>query len=137
MAPSKAAPKGGDDTPIHDTAKPDDGKHYALIHDARPDKDGNPTVPNTPHLIPTLPGFYRPDRPTPIGGPGEVTLEQAVEASKTRGVGVTLIELKETDLEKAREGHQADVQAAREGTLAAHQDGESPDRVRDELAAAS
>jgi len=39
-------------------------------------------APNTPHFFPQsgLPGFYRPDAPTPVGADGEVELDHAKEA---------------------------------------------------------
>lgn len=39
-------------------------------------------APNTPHVVPGLPGYYRPDIPTPVGGDGELSLEAAREADK-------------------------------------------------------
>lgn len=50
-------------------------------------------APDTPHLIPDLPGYYRPSRPTPVGGPGEVTLEQAKHLDADKGVHLKLVEI--------------------------------------------
>lgn len=80
-------------------------------------------APDTPHTIPGLPGQYRPSRATPVGGQGEPTEEQAREADKKRGTAVELVELTEKELEKARELHNLDVEAARSGVLLAAQDG--------------
>lgn len=98
---------------VHDAVKEGDGKAYGLVLDARADADGNPTVPATPHTVVGLPGYYTWQTPTPIGGPGEATLEQAVAASKDEGCGVTLVVIASKDLSAARAEQKSHIDAGR------------------------
>jgi hypothetical protein len=50
-------------------------------------------APQTPHTVEGLLGLYRPDRPTPVGGLLEPTLEQAKAADKNPDCPVELVEL--------------------------------------------
>ena len=115
--------------PAHETAKPGDGKHYAL----RLTLGG---APATLHLIPGL-GYVHGDRPAPVGEPGEPSLERAVEASKDPGCAVELVELSEGEAADARERMRDDVHAAnRELARVRRTDAETPqDRIDDEQAA--
>lgn len=99
------------DVAPHDSAREGDGKAYGLVLDARRDGDGNPTVPATPHTVAGLPGYYAWAAPTPVGGPGEASFEQALAASKDPGCGVTLVEV--TDDATARAAQAQHVEAAR------------------------
>jgi hypothetical protein len=48
----------------------DDDKRYGLILTLE-------GAPATAHFIPGVPGYFRPDSPTPVGGDGELTLDYA------------------------------------------------------------
>ena len=69
-------------------------------------------APNTPHLVPGLPGYFRPDVPTPVGGDGELTLEAAREVSKSNSP-VELVELKPKEADEAKELYDLTVKEAR------------------------
>ncbi len=53
-----------------------------------------PGAPNEPHQVHGLTGIYTKDKVTPVGGPGEPTLEQAREAAKGPDAPVELVEIK-------------------------------------------
>lgn len=92
----------------HDEAKDGDGKTYGLVLDSR---EG--TRPATPHTIPGLDGFFVPGVPTVVGGPGETPLAAAVEASKDPGNEVTLVVVKDKDVDGLRGEAQEHADAAR------------------------
>jgi len=97
-----------------------------------------PGAPCTPHAIPGLPGFYWPDRPTPIGGPGDpLTTEQAEQYAADPSVPLELVAM--DDAAAARAEYATFMDAAR-GVLrqvAANAEGEDETtRAADQLAAA-
>lgn len=96
-------------------------------------------APNTPHIVPGLPGFYYPHKATPVGGPGEATLEQAKEAAKGRGAAVELVEMSQKEVDDAREALAEVSEAARKGVLERRRDAEGAeaDLVREHAAALS
>lgn len=59
-------------------------------------------APNTPHTVEGLPGYYRPDIPTPVGGDGELSLEAAREAAKNND-DLKIVELSGKRLEDAEQ----------------------------------
>ena len=69
-------------------------------------------APNTPHTVQGLPGYYRPDIPTPVGGDGELSLEAAREAAKNND-DLKLVELSGKRLADAEELAEATMKAAR------------------------
>jgi hypothetical protein len=81
-----------------------------------------PGAPETPHVIVGIRGIYRPDSPTPIGGEGEVTLEEA-QAAIEAGAPLELVNIPKKDLDQVREQFAADLAAARTGAVQARQDG--------------
>jgi hypothetical protein len=95
-------------------------------------------APDTPHTVAGLPGLYRPGAPTPVGGPGEATLEQAQAAHDAAGVPVELVEIPSGDLDRLRgeqtEQRQAARSAARKQRRASAVES---DRIDDETAAAA
>ncbi len=69
-----------------------------------------PGAPDTPHVVPGVPGFYRPGQPTPVGGDGDpVTLQRARELAADGGVPLGLVEM------TAQEATEARAAAARHG----------------------
>lgn len=125
---SKTPPKG-EQAAVHDTAKPDDGKHYGL-------KLTLGGAPNTLHIVPGL-GYVRVDPPAPVGGPGEPTLERAVEASKDDGCAVELVELPDKQAAAARAAMQQSLHDVNRALgIARREDDDMPqDRLDDETAA--
>lgn len=98
-------------------------------------------APNTPHILPAVgdqpgvPGFYRPDQATPVGGPGECSLERAQAADADPNCPVELVELTDSEATKLR-GATATTKAAAK-TAAKQNRKVEPDRAKDELAAIS
>lgn len=64
------------------------------------------------YQVPGVPGLYRADRPTPVGGPGEVSAERARELDADPGMPLKLVRVKKSELDETRAAHQADVRAA-------------------------
>lgn len=60
-------------------------------------------APHTWHSVQDLPGFYHPDIPAPVGGPGEASVEAAKAASKDEGCAVKLEQISAADAKHARE----------------------------------
>jgi hypothetical protein len=81
-----------------------------------------PGAPVTPHTIVGVRGLYRSDVPTPIGGSGELTLEEAKTAIDN-GAPVALVNIAAKDVDAVRAQVEADISAARTGAIAARQDG--------------
>lgn len=61
-------------------------KRYGLFLDL-------PGAPATAHTVPGLAGYYWPDRPTPVGGDGELPLDVARAAAKDDGVPLRIDEI--------------------------------------------
>lgn len=72
-------------------------------------------APNSPHEVPNVYGTFRPDRPTPVGGPGEPTLAQARELSANEGVHLKLVEINPGDVQSLRAAAAADRMAHSRG----------------------
>lgn len=68
-------------------------------------------APTSAHTVTGYPGTYRPDRPTPIGGPGEPTLAQAQAADADPGVPLELIEIPANQVQALRLAAEADRRA--------------------------
>lgn len=69
-------------------------------------------APASAHIVAGLPGTYRPDRPAPLGGPGEATLDQAKAADADPGVPVALVQIPASDVESLRLSAENDRRAA-------------------------
>lgn len=92
-------------------------------------------APQTPHTVIGVRGQYRPDQPTPIGGPGELTLGEA-EAAIAAGAPLELVTIPKGKIDALREAAQADLAIARGGIAAARQDGPvgaETDQLKDHL----
>jgi hypothetical protein len=76
-------------------------------------------APRGPHRVPGLPGFYRPDVPTPCDGPGEPTLEQAQQLHEQPGCPVALVYLTDAQVKAAREQRAEDLAVATNAFLEA------------------
>lgn len=59
-------------------------------------------APLTWHSVTGLIGFYHPDIPTPVGGPGECSLALAKEAAADEGAPVELVQISEVTAAKSR-----------------------------------
>lgn len=59
-------------------------------------------APASPHSVTGAPGMYRPDRATPVGGPGEATLSQAQAFHDDPGVPLKLIRVPDNDITALR-----------------------------------
>lgn len=68
-------------------------------------------APNMPQQIPGVPGLYRPDRPTPVDGPGEVSLDEARQLDKDPGVPLELERVPADDLDELRAAYALDLAA--------------------------
>lgn len=77
---------------------------------------------NTPHNVPGLPGFFRPDIPTPVGEEGEIPLDQAREAAKGNSPAVELVELSESKAKEAEALAEATNEKARTHETALRED---------------
>lgn len=98
-----------------------------------------PGAPSTPHMVVGVPGWYWPDRPTPVGGPGELTVERARELDKDESVPLELVVIPAGQLAAAR-AEVADQRAAARSAvrgMADRADGHEVDQVNDEAAAAA
>jgi hypothetical protein len=82
-----------------------------------------PGAPSTSHTVPGVPGYFYPDAPTPVGGPGELTLEAAKELDKKKGCPLELIEIKPSEVEAAEQLAAESVVEGRKGLQAARRDG--------------
>lgn len=91
-------------------------------------------APSTWHSVDGLPGFYHPDHPTPVGGPGEAPLELAREYSANDGAPVELVEITERQAETARE-LVADATRAATNSLRDQRQHASPQHVEAETTA--
>jgi hypothetical protein len=98
--------------------KPTAGKKAEKGHAAVPAAK-NPALiltlggaPLGPHRIEGLPGFYRPDVPTPCDGPGEPSLAQAQLVAADAGCAVALIYLTDAQVKAAREQRAEDIAVA-------------------------
>lgn len=94
-------------------------------------------APNTPHLVPGLPGYFRPDIPNPVGGDGQISVEDAKAAAEISDV-LELVELE--DVAKAEQVAAEDFEQGRSGIQVAAR--ESPNsteqnRLNDEADATS
>jgi hypothetical protein len=92
-------------------------------------------APATPHTVVGLRGQYRPDRPTPIGGEGEVTLAEA-QAAIDAGAHLEIVSISKAKIDDARKAAAADIADARRGVVEARQDqpvGAETDQLNDHL----
>lgn len=102
-----------------------------------------PGAPDTPHVIPGVPGLYRPGTPTPVGGDTDVvTLERAREIDADEGVPLGLVDMTVQEADAARAEFARHVDEARgaltTARLEARQTGSTPEegeRLADEAAA--
>jgi hypothetical protein len=92
-------------------------------------------APNTPHIVPGLPGFYYPDKPTPVGGDGEASVEQAEKAAE--GSTVEIVHITPKEAGDAREALTEVQEAARKGILERRKDaqGNEADVLKDHVVA--
>ncbi|PTL55753.1 hypothetical protein [Paraconexibacter algicola] len=72
-------------------------------------------APASPHVLPGVPGHYRPDRPTVCDQPGGPGLEQARALSANPGAPVALVYLTDKERDAALAATAQDLEAARRG----------------------
>jgi hypothetical protein len=77
-----------------------------------------PGAPETPHIITGVRGVYRPGVPTPIGGEGELSLEE-VNAAIANGAPLEIVKIPKGELDDARARVSEDLMAARTGAVEA------------------
>lgn len=87
-------------------------------------------APGTPHVVVGLPGFYRSDKPTPVGGPGECSLARAEEASREEGCPVEVVPLTEKQAAELREESAAIRDESRSAVVAARKSDDGSDAVK-------
>ena len=94
-------------------------------------------APNVPHQVPGVPGLYRPDVPTLVGGDGELPLDVARALADDPGTHLRLVTVAQGDVEGVRAAAEADLEAARGGIAAAARwaDGAEAVQVADEVTA--
>lgn len=93
-------------------------------------------APASAHVVSGVPGLYRPDVPTPVGGEGELSLEEAKALDADESIPLELVPVE--DEAAALEQVAADLEAARGGIAAALRagpEGSEPGRIQDEAAA--
>lgn len=97
-----------------------------------------PGAPVNAHTIPGVPGFYWPDRVTPVGGAGDpVTLEQARAVAADPGVHLEVVPVADPDAARAAYAAAADAAA---GALRVNRrltEGDEAAVITEQLAAAS
>src|SRR5256885_15085732 len=59
-------------------------------------------APASPHVIVGLPGYYMPNEPTPVGGDGELSVEEAHEAAAEPGMHLEVVDVAASEIEAAR-----------------------------------
>lgn len=74
-------------------------------------------APSEPHTVPGVPGLFHPDRPVPVGNPGDaVSLERAKKLADDPAFPLELVDLPAgADVDGLREQAGDDVKAARKG----------------------
>lgn len=99
-----------------------------------------PGAPLEPHVVlagwTPVPGYYAPHHPTPVGGPGELTLKQAEGYAADPAVHLELVDVPDVEAERAFWADVKDLARTGLGAWARSQTaGAEPARVADELAA--
>jgi hypothetical protein len=94
-------------------------------------------APNNPHIVEGVLGVYRPDRPTPVGGPGEVSVEVAKRLEDDKSVPLELVELTAEEVTKLRPAAKAERTKARKAAVDARKsaDGHEAELAADQLKA--
>jgi len=82
-----------------------------------------PGAPNTPHVVPGVPGYFYPDAPTPVGAAGELPIEAAKELDKDEGTPLELIDIKASEVEAAEELAAETLAEGRKGLIVAQRQG--------------
>ncbi len=59
-------------------------------------------APSIPHTVIGLPGWYWADAPTPVGGPGEISVSTAKAAAADPGCPVALVSMSKSEAEARR-----------------------------------
>lgn len=97
-----------------------------------------PGAPCTPHNLPGLPGFYWPDRPTPVGQPGDpVTLEQAEQWAADPALPLELIPMDDPAAARTEYGTWLDASRGVLRQVAAIAEGDEAVIAADQLATAN
>lgn len=86
-------------------------------------------APSTPHTIPGLRGYFRPDVPTPVGQPGDVIedLDEAKKAVEDHKDAIELVDIPAGEVADAEAQVEADLDAGAKGLVAARKDGRASD----------
>lgn len=102
-----------------------------------------PGAPGTPHVVPGVPGFYRPDQPTPVGSDGDPVDEQrARELHDDPAIPLELVDMTAKDADAARRALATHLAESRQALTNARRDAretgttpEEVERITDEQAA--
>jgi hypothetical protein len=86
-------------------------------------------APATPHTLAGFRGYYRPDVPTPVGRPGDVIedIAEAKELAAKCADVVELVEIPQSQVQRAEAQAAADVEDGADGLAAARRDGRASD----------
>lgn len=77
-----------------------------------------PGAPDVPHFVPGVQGMYSPSTPTPVGGDGELSLDEAKRLDADKSVPLELVDV--TDPDGARDTASGWLDEARQAvTIAA------------------
>jgi hypothetical protein len=93
-------------------------------------------APAVPHVVAGVPGLFRPDVGTPVGGDGEIPLDEAERLAADESIPLELVDLENE--QRARDQQAADLEAARAGIAAAvggDPQGSEPARIAAEVQA--
>jgi hypothetical protein len=74
-------------------------------------------APDVAHTIPGVPGTFRPNIPTPVGGPGEIDEALARRLHDDKAVPLELVDIPKAKVDEARETASQDLLEARQGLL--------------------
>lgn len=88
-----------------------------------------PGAPTTPHVVVGLNGYYWPDRPTPVGAPGELPLEVARRVAEDDSIPVELVELTTREANRATKEIGEFVATSRAHLVRARQEAPGGERV--------
>ena len=74
-------------------------------------------APEVPHTIPGVPGLYLPNRPVPVGGPGELDEKSAKALNDDKTVPLEVVDVPKGKVDEFRQLAENDRLEARQGNL--------------------
>lgn len=82
-----------------------------------------PGAPSAPHTVRGIPGWYAPHVPTPVGGPGDLSLEVAKKIAADPTVDLELVDIPAKEVEGVRSFWAEHRREARAGLIDAARSG--------------